>query len=122
VRSTNPTSFTEDRNFKDTWHAAIGARYRFAEPWLWSVGFAYDSSPVDKKDRTPDMPLDRQIRLGTGLQYNWNQNLTLGAAYTYVDLGDAKIDQQGGALQGNLKGDYKTNNIHALAVNLIWRY
>jgi long-chain fatty acid transport protein len=122
VRSTNPTSFTEDRNFKDTWHAAIGARYRFGEPWLWSVGFAYDSSPVDKKDRTPDMPLDRQIRLGTGLQYNWNQNLTLGAAYTYVDLGDAKIDQQGGALQGNLKGDYKTNNIHALAVNLIWRY
>ena len=122
VRSTNPTSFTEDRNFKDTWHAAVGARYRFAEPWLWSVGFAYDSSPVDKKDRTPDMPLDRQIRLGTGLQYNWNQNLTLGAAYTYVDLGDAKIDQQGGALQGNLKGDYKTNNIHALAVNLIWRY
>jgi long-chain fatty acid transport protein len=96
VRSTNPTSFTEDRNFNDTWHAAIGARYRFAEPWLWSVGFAYDSSPVDKKDRTPDMPLDRQIRLGTGLQYNWNQNVTLGAAYTYVDLGDARIDQQGG--------------------------
>jgi long-chain fatty acid transport protein len=122
VRSTNPTSFTEDRNFKDTWHGAVGARYRFAEPWLWSVGFAYDSSPVDKKDRTPDMPLDRQIRLGTGLQYNWNQNVTLGAAYTYVDLGDAKIDQQGGALQGALKGDYKTDSMHVVALNLIWRF
>lgn len=122
VRSTNTTSFEEDRNFKDTWHVAIGARYRFADPWLWSVGFAYDSSPVDDEDRTPDMPLDRQIRLATGLQYDWNENVTIGGAYTYIDLGDAEIDQQGGALQGNLKGDYRTNHVHTLAFNLIWRF
>ena len=48
--------------------------------------------------------------------------MTLGAAYTYIDLGDAEIDQEGGALQGDLKGDYKTNHIHALALNLIWRF
>ncbi len=98
VRSTNTTSFKEDRNFKDTWHAAIGVRYRFYDPWLWMVGFAYDSSPVDDKDRTVDMPLDRQIRLGTGLQYDWNENVILGGAYTYVELGDAEVDQQGGPL------------------------
>lgn len=122
VRSTDTTSFEEDRNFKDTWHVAIGARYRFADPWLWSVGFAYDSSPVDDEDRTPDMPLDRQIRLATGLQYDWNENVTIGGAYTYIDLGDAEIDQQGGPLQGNLKGDYKNNHVHTLALNLIWRF
>lgn len=122
VRSSTTTSFTEDRNFKDTWHVAIGARYRFAAPWLWSVGFAYDSSPVDDKDRTVDMPLDRQIRLGTGLQYDWNENVTLGGAYTYVDLGDAEINQQGGPLQGSLKGDYQTNHVHTFALNLIWRF
>ena len=122
LRSTNTTSFEADRNFKDTWHAAIGARYRFAEPWLWSVGFAYDSSPVDDEDRTPDMPLDRQIRLATGLQYDWNENVTIGGAYTYIDLGDAEINQQGGPLQGNLKGDYKTNHVNTLALNLIWRF
>jgi len=122
VRSSTTSSFTEDRNFKDTWHAAVGARYRFAAPWLWSVGFAYDSSPVNDKDRTVDMPLDRQIRLGTGLQYDWNENVTVGGAYAYVDLGDADIDQQGGILQGNVKGDYKTNHVHTLALNLIWRF
>jgi len=122
VESTTTTSFLADRNFKDTWHAAIGARYRFAEPWLWSVGFAYDSSPVDDEDRTVDMPLDRQIRLGTGLQYDWNENVTLGGAYTYIDLGEAEIDQQGGLLQGNLKGDYKANHVHTFALNLIWRF
>jgi len=68
------------------------------------------------------MPLDRQIRIGTGLQYEWNENVNLGGAYTFVDLGDAKIDQQGGQLQGDLKGDYKTNHLHALALNLTWRF
>jgi len=68
------------------------------------------------------MPLDRQIRLGTGLQYNWNQNVTLGAAYTHVDLKDAKIDQTDGPRQGTLKGHYKRDNMHVAALNLIWRF
>lgn len=122
VRSTTTTSFTDDRNFKDTYHVAIGAQYRFLESWLWSVGFAYDSSPVDNDDRTPDMALDRQIRYATGLQYDWGENVTVGAAYEYLDAGDAKIDQQGGPLQGDLKGDYKTNEVHVFNVNLIWKF
>ena len=122
IKSTTSTSLELDRNFKDTWHVALGARYRFAEPWVWSVGAAYDSSPVDDEDRTPDLALDRQIRIGTGLQYDWNENMTLGAAYTFIDAGKAKIDQEGGPLQGELKGKYKTYNIHAFAVNLIWRF
>ena len=87
-----------------------------------SSNYGYDSSPVDNEDHTPDLPLDRQIRLATGLQYDWNENVTIGGAYTYIDLGDAEIDQQGGPLQGNLKGDYKTNHVHTLALNLIWRF
>jgi len=122
IKSTTSTSLELDRNFKDTWHVALGARYRFAEPWVWSVGAAYDSSPVDDEDRTPDLALDRQIRIGTGLQYDWNEDITLGTAYTFIDAGKAKIDQEGGPLQGELKGKYKTYNIHAFAVNLIWRF
>lgn len=122
VRSATTTKLTQDRNFKDTWHVALGTQYRFMENWLWSVGFAYDSSPVDKDDRTPDVPVDRQIRYATGLQYDWGETITLGTAYEYLDAGDAKIDQQGGPLQGDLKGDYKTNEIHVFNLNLIWRF
>jgi len=122
VRSATTTELTQDRNLKDTWHVALGTQYRFLEKWLWSVGFAYDSSPVDKDDRTPDLPVDRQIRYATGLQYDWGENVTLGAAYEYLDAGDAKIDQEGGPLQGDLKGDYKTNEIHFINLNLIWRF
>jgi len=56
------------------------------------------------------------------LQYDWNENITMGAAYTFIDAGDAKIDQVGRSLQGELEGEYKTYNIHAIAVNLIWKF
>jgi hypothetical protein len=43
-----------------------GVHYRPVEKWLLQLGFAYDTSPVDSDDRTPDMPIDRQIRYATG--------------------------------------------------------
>jgi long-chain fatty acid transport protein len=122
LRATDSTTFTKDLDYDDTWHFALGAQYRFAERWLWSVGAAYDTSPTDEDTRTPDLPLDRQIRIGTGIQYDWNQNIIVGAAYEYLDAGDAKIDQEGGPLQGPLKGKYDPNVIHFFAVNLIWKF
>jgi long-chain fatty acid transport protein len=122
VQSQDTTRLNQDRNFDDTWHVALGLRYRFADPWLWSAGIAYDSSPVDDGERTPDLPLDRQIRYATGVQYDWSADVSVGAAYEYLDAGDAKINQNRGPLAGELQGDYKTNRIHFLAANVIWRF
>jgi long-chain fatty acid transport protein len=122
ISSTNSKSFTADRNFDDTWHFAVGLQYRIKEPWLFSLGFAYDKSPVDDDDRTPDMPVDRQLRYGTGIQYEWNKDITLGFAYEYLDAGDADINQNKGPLAGRLVGDYKTNEIHFFAFNINWKF
>jgi long-chain fatty acid transport protein len=122
LKSTDSRKFTKNLDYDDTWHFALGAQYRFAENWLWSVGAAYDTSPSDTDSRSPDLPLDRQIRIGTGVQYDWNKDITVGAAYEYLDAGDAKIDQEGGPLQGPLKGKYDPNAIHFFAVNLIWKF
>jgi hypothetical protein len=46
----------------------------------------------------------------------------LGAAYEYLDAGEAKIDQGGGPLQGPLKGEYDTNAIHFFAINVVWKF
>ena len=54
--ATTSTKFTQDLDYDDTWHFALGAQYRFAEGWLWSVGAAYDTSPTDDDTRTPDLP------------------------------------------------------------------
>jgi long-chain fatty acid transport protein len=123
LRSSTATTFTQDLGYDDTWHFALGAQYRIDENWLWSVGTAYDTSPIDKaSNRTPDLPLDRQIRIGTGIQYDWTADLVLGVAYEYLDAGEAEIDQEGGPLQGSLKGEYDTNAIQFFAVNLIWKF
>ena len=62
--------------------------------------------------------LDRQIRIGTGIQYDWNKDVTVWATYEYLDAGEAEIYQDGGPLQG----EYDTNAIHFFAVNLIWKF
>ena len=121
IKSSTETNLTDDRNFDDTWHFAVGAQYRHNVSWLFSLGFAYDESSVDDRDRTPDMPLDQQLRYSAGIQYDLNEDVSVGGTYTYLDAGDAKIDQSK-PLAGDLKGDYETNHIHFLAINLIKRF
>jgi long-chain fatty acid transport protein len=104
------------RNWDDTWKFAAGVHYRPVEKWLLQLGFSYDTSPVDKEDRTPDMPMDRQIRYATGVQYKWSDRLSTGAQFVYADYGKAKIDNQ------LLQGEYKTNDIFFLAFNANWKF
>ncbi len=122
LESTTATNLTKDRNFKDTGHVAVGVRYQYRPGWRVSTGFAYDSSPVSDKHRTPDMPLDRQIRLAVGLEHERTKDLTLGVAYEYLNMGDADIDQEGSPLKGRLKGKYSPNAIHLVNLTLNLRF
>jgi long-chain fatty acid transport protein len=104
------------RDWKDTWKFAAGVHYRPVDKWLLQLGFAYDTSPVDKEDRTPDMPIDRQVRYATGAQYQWSDRLSTGAQFVYADYGKAKIDNE------LLKGEYKRNDIFFFALNANWKF
>jgi long-chain fatty acid transport protein len=122
IESESPTSLTADAKLKDTWHAAIGAQYRLAPAWLLSLGFAYDSSAVGDADRSPALPVDRQLRYAIGIQYDWNRDVTWGLAYEFVDLGNAPINVHRGPLAGQLTGDYSTNHIQFVSTNLVWKF
>ena len=104
------------RNWDDTWKFAAGVHYRPTDPWLLQLGFSYDTNPVDSKDRTPDMPIDRQIRYAAGAQYNWSERLSTGAQFVYADYGKAKIDND------LLKGDYKHNDLFFFSINANWKF
>ena len=80
------------------------------------------TAPADEDIRTPGLPLGRQICIGTGIQYDRNKDVTVRVAYEYLDAGEAEVGQDGGLLQGPLKGEYDTNAIHFFAVNLIWKF
>ena len=49
-------------------------------------------------------------------------DLTLGAAYEYMDAGSAPVDQTGGDLKGDLKGDFKDDQFHILALSANWTF
>lgn len=80
------------------------------------LDFSYDTSPEASNDRTPDMPIDRQIRYATGVQYQWKKNVSLGGQFVYADYGDAKIEND------LLRGDYERNDIFFLAFNVNWKF
>jgi long-chain fatty acid transport protein len=104
-------------NWKDTYKLAGGVHYRPSKPWLLMTGFAYDSSPVDAKDRQAWLPADRQLRYAVGTQYQWSERFSLGGNFEYVDLGKGKINNK-----QTLKGDYKRNEIFFLGLNANWTF
>jgi long-chain fatty acid transport protein len=109
-------------NFQDTWHTALGVRYRLDPRWSVSTGFAYDSSPVSNSNRSIVLPLDRQYRYAAGFQYVWRKNISFGAAYEYMDAGSAPVNQTGGALKGDLKGRFKDDAFNIFALNMNWKF
>jgi long-chain fatty acid transport protein len=114
--STEAAGVQIPRNWKDTYHFSGGVHYRPWDDWLFQAGISYDTSPVDSDDRTPDMPMDRQIRYALGVQYDWSERLTLGGAVEFADYGNAKIDNP------LLQGDYKDNHIFFFALNANWKF
>jgi long-chain fatty acid transport protein len=113
---------TKNLNYQDTYHAGIGVYYRVAEPRLPMAGFGYDSSPTtSSSERSPILPLGAAYRYAAGVQYDWSKDLLIGAAYTLIDAGKAKVNQSG-TLRGDLKGDYDPNFIHAFNLNVVYRF
>lgn len=116
ITSTTQTDLTEDMQFHDTVHVAIGAHFRFHPKWTATAGFAYDSSPVSEANRTLYLPLDQQFRYSVGLMYEASDKVTLGLAYTFLDAGSAPLTQTRGPLAGTVSGDYSSNYINIIAL------
>jgi long-chain fatty acid transport protein len=122
ISAKNQRTISANLHFSNTCQIAIGQQLRFAEKWLWSAGFAYDSSPVSQANRIAVLPIDRQLRYGTGLQYEINRNMTAGAAWEFMDAGPGPFTTRRGPLAGRLQGHYSTNYLNFLALNVIWKF
>jgi long-chain fatty acid transport protein len=122
ISAKNQTTVNANLHFSNTWQIAIGQQLRFAEKWLWSAGFAYDSAPVSQANRNAVLPIDRQLRYGTGIQYEINRDITAGAAWEFMDAGPAPFSNRRGPLAGTLQGHYSTNYLNFLALNVSWEF
>ena len=100
----------------DTYHYAWGAEYRLDQRWAFTSGVAYDTNPVDAKDRNAQLPVDRQVRYAFGTQYTISDSLKVGGYINYADLGSAKIES------ARWGGEYRDNGALQLAANLNWTF
>jgi long-chain fatty acid transport protein len=85
-----------DRDWDDTWRISA-AIAKHVEKDIYIFGIGYDSSPVDDEDRTFDLPVDEQLRLG----FAWGREIV---SSEYIWLGDNKIDQTAQGVRA--KGDF----------------
>jgi long-chain fatty acid transport protein len=122
ISAMNQRSIEANLHFSDTCQIAVGQQFRFAERWLWSAGFAYDSSSVSKANRSAVLPIDRQLRYGTGIEYEINRDITAGASAELLDAGPAPYSNRRGPLAGTLQGHYSSNYLNFVAANIIWKF
>ena len=122
VDGTGPVTVVEtiDRNWKDTYHVGLGMSYHLSEGHRLTAGVAYDTSPVDDKDRTIDLPLDEQLKFAVGYlkggEGKWGHAISASALW----LGDGQVDQTS---QGaRFKGDFESNWMFIIGANLQYRF
>jgi len=117
--STNAGGTAIPLNWDDVWSISLGFRYKTGDRWTYYGGIAYDSDPTASEDRIAILPADRQIRLASGFTYDIDEKKTIGATFTYIDLGNASTNKASSG--GQFSGDYSTNEIFILGVNFGWR-
>ena len=105
-----------DRNFKHTWHAGVAYAHQTANAGIYSIGFSYDSSPVDDEDRTFDLPMEELFKLSGSYSWETNKNLAYSLGATLYLVGDAPIDQTSQGVR--VKGEFDTNAILFLGATI----
>lgn len=121
--SDNPTSAMVDRQYRDTWHLAVGGQYQATPALLWQAGLAYDSSAVSDSERTFDTPMAESWRLATGVSYAFDRGAELNLSYAFIWMGDMPVSQSKG-LNGRIStsGEFADAGIHVLSSSITWRY
>ena len=97
-----------DREWKDTWHVGLAAA-RYTGNKVYSMGIAYDSSPVSDGKRTIDLPMDSQLRVSAGIATDSSKRLDYSLGATLMYAGDAAVDQTAQGVR--FKGEFDNNFI-----------
>ncbi len=108
------------RNWKDTYRLAFGLLRVNDDGKLIAAGVSYDSSPVDDKDRSFDLPVDEQVRLAFALGHNRDQGMNYALAAELIWLGDNKIDQTAQGVRA--AGEFDTSLMTIVSGSLEYRF
>jgi len=127
INSPDPTSLTTELDFKDTWHAALGAQYQLDSRWRLDFGVAFDSEFQDNAKVSPLLPLNSAWRFGFGANRQESSTFNWGLAAEYIYGGTLHVNQLselpvalGG--RGDLVGSYENVGVFFMSANFNWKF
>ena len=95
-----------DRNWDDTWHAGAAYAERLDNGNLYTLGIAYESSPVEDKYRTFDFPVTEIWKLAGSYSWTDVNKFDYALVASLSMIGDAPVDQTEQGVQA--KGDFSS--------------
>jgi long-chain fatty acid transport protein len=127
VDSNNPIGLTTRLDFKDTWHVAGGAQYRWSDQWLLNAGIAYDSGFQDNNAVALALPANAAWRFGIGAQKEESKTFNWGLSFEYLYGGSLHSNIAGSvpvALggRGDVVGSFNNVAFYFLAANGSWKF
>jgi long-chain fatty acid transport protein len=121
----NPTGVTTNLEYKDTWHVAAGAQYRYSEPWLVNFGVAYDSA-FQSGSISPLMPVNSAWRFGAGAQQQLTRSEFWGFGAEYAYGGNLDVATYGKPValggRGDVVGSYNQAGSIFVSAYYNWRF
>jgi long-chain fatty acid transport protein len=116
----NTMSLTTNLNYQDTYHVALGNRYRINPAWLINTGFAWDSSMTKSQNFSVALPVGQAYRFGLGAEWQASPKLNVAFSYELAYGGDLPVNQNRGPLAGSLVGQFPSSYINFFQVSFIW--
>jgi len=116
----NSISTTTNIDYQDTYHVALGNRYRINPAWLINSGFAWDSSMTKNQNYTVGLPVGQAYRFGLGAEWQASPTLNVAFSYELAYGGDLPVNQNRGPLAGAVVGQFPSSYINFFQVSFIW--
>jgi long-chain fatty acid transport protein len=121
----DPKGVTTNLEYKDTWHVAAGAQYRYSEPWLINFGIAYDSA-FQSGNVSPLIPANSAWRFGAGAQQQLDKQAFWGFAAEYAYGGNLDVATYGRPValggRGDVVGSFNQAGSIFLAAYYNWKF
>ncbi|WP_346350624.1 outer membrane protein transport protein [Oceanimonas sp. AH20CE76] len=93
--SNNGTLFQKDEKFDNSWRVSAGLTHQLNDQWTLRGGLAYDQSPVPEATRSISIPDVDRTWYTLGATYAVSQNLSVDAAFAFLDGGKVDVVEDG---------------------------
>ncbi|MBW3696404.1 aromatic hydrocarbon degradation protein [Vibrio sp. T187] len=120
----DPSVLIKEENWEDNYRFAIGTTYQMTPKLALRSGIAYDTSAVSEEHRTATIPETDRTWLSIGAGYQWSEQLTLDAGFTYIIAKDAKMledDTSSAPFGGDFEGEV-TGSIWLVGIQANYRF